>query len=83
MKGVIIIACIILILLMALIVAIQIATAQRKTIKQLKAELQKEQKIAKQKEKIHTGDNNADFNNSIKLLQNYSNKRKRSSKSNS
>lgn len=82
MKGVIIIACIILILLMALIVAIQIATAQRKTIKQLKAELQKEQKIAKQKEKIHTGDNNADFNNSIELLQDYSNKRKGSSKSN-
>lgn len=53
-------------------------------IDELENELKKKVKIEEQKEKINTGDIESDFNNSIELLQNYSDKRnKKLSKSNS
>lgn len=52
-------------------------------IEELENELKRKQKIAEQKEKINSGDVESDFNNSIELLQNYSDKRnKKLSKSN-
>lgn len=38
----------------------------------LQKALERSREIAKQKEKIHTGDDTTDFNNSIELLQKYS-----------
>lgn len=55
-----------------------------KEIDELENELKKKVKIAEQKEKINSGDVESDFNASIELLQNYSDKRnKKLSKSNS
>lgn len=54
-----------------------------KEIDELENELKKKVKIAEQKEKINTGNIESDFNASIELLQNYSDKRnKKVSKSN-
>lgn len=61
----------ILILIIALIITIKIATIKNKKQKDLQKELQKEKKIAEQKEKINTGNKRNDFNNSIDLLHNY------------
>lgn len=46
-----------------------------KEIDELENELKRKQKIEEQKEKINSGDVESDFNNSIELLQNYSDKR--------
>lgn len=55
-----------------------------KEIEELENELKRKIKIEEQKEKINTGDVESDFNTSIELLQNYSDKRnKKLSKSNS
>lgn len=69
------IACIIA-LVLAFIIMAKITIVQHKKINQLKQELQKEKKIEKQKEKINTGNNNADFNNSINILHNYAKDKK-------
>jgi predicted Holliday junction resolvase-like endonuclease len=55
-----------------------------KEIDELENELKRKIKIEEQKEKINTGDVESDFNTSIELLQNYSDKRnKKLSESNS
>lgn len=80
-----------LILILALIVVVLVCIfcvkkIQKldKEIEELENELKRKTKIAEQKEKINTGDIQSDFNNSIELLQNYSDKRnKKLSKFNS
>lgn len=66
----------VLILIVFAILSIKINFAQGKKNKELKKELEKNERIEKQKEKVNTHDNSTDFNNSINVLQNYS-KRKR------
>ena len=66
----------VLILIVFAILSVKINFAQGKKNKKLKKELEKNERIEKQKEKVNTHDNSTDFNNSINLLQNYS-KRKR------
>lgn len=66
----------VLILIVFAILSVKINFAQGKKNKELKKELEKNERIEKQKEKVNTHDNSTDFNNSINLLQNYS-KRKR------
>jgi hypothetical protein len=48
---------------------------QNTKVKELERELELEHKIEEQKDKINTGDNNADFNATIDLLQKYSERR--------
>lgn len=71
-----------LILILAFIVAVLVCIfcvkkIQKldKEIDELENELKRKQKIEEQKEKINSGDVESDFNNSIELLQNYSDKR--------
>lgn len=66
----------VLILIVFAILSIKINFAQGKKNKELKKELEKNERIEKQKEKVNTHDNSTDFNNSINVLQEYS-KRKR------
>lgn len=73
---------VILMLILAFIVAVLVCIfcvkkIQKldKEIEELENELKRKTKIAEQKEKINTGDVESDFNASIELLQNYSDKR--------
>lgn len=66
----------VLILIFFAILSVKINFAQGKKNKELKKELEKNERIEKQKEKVNTHDNSTDFNNSINVLQEYS-KRKR------
>lgn len=66
----------VLMLIVFAILSIKINFAQGKKNKELKKELEKNERIEKQKEKVNTHDNSTDFNNSINVLQEYS-KRKR------
>lgn len=66
----------VLILIVFAILSVKINFAQGKKNKELKKELEKNERIEKQKEKVNTHDNSTDFNNSINVLQEYS-KRKR------
>lgn len=66
----------VLIFIVFAILSIKINFAQGKKNKELKKELEKNERIEKQKEKVNTHDNSTDFNNSINVLQEYS-KRKR------
>ena len=65
----------IFILLNILIFSIKINVNKGKKIKQLEAEMKKGVRIAEQKEKIHAGNNTDNFNNSVDVLQKYSEKR--------
>lgn len=65
----------IFILLNILIFSIKINVNKGKKIKQLEAEIKKGVRIAEQKEKIHAGNNTDNFNNSVDILQKYSEKR--------
>lgn len=62
-------------LLIAFIILMKIAISQNDKIAQLKNELKKEKKIEKQKEKINSGDVQSDFNESINILSDYSNRK--------
>lgn len=62
----------VLILIVFAILSIKINFAQGKKNKELKKELEKNERIEKQKEKVNTHDNSTDFNNSINVLQEYS-----------
>lgn len=65
----------IFILLNLLIFSIKINVNRNKKIKQLEAEIKKGGRIAEQKEKIHAGNDTDNFNNSVDILQKYSEKR--------
>lgn len=65
----------IFILLNILIFSIKINVNKGKKIKQLEAEIKKGVRIAEQKEKIYAGNNTDNFNNSVDVLQKYSEKR--------
>ena len=65
----------IFILLNILIFSIKINVNKGKKIKQLEAEIKRGVRIAEQKEKIHASNNTDNFNNSVDVLQKYSEKR--------
>lgn len=65
----------IFILLNLLIFSIKINVNWNKKIKQLEAEIKKGVRIAEQKEKIHASNDIDNFNNSVDILQKYSEKR--------
>lgn len=65
----------IFILLNVLIFSIKLNIHRNKKIKQLEAELEKGVRIAEQKTKIHSGTDADNFNNSVDVLQKYSEKR--------
>lgn len=65
----------ILVLLGVTVISIRINIKQNKTNKQLKKELQKEAQIEKQKDKIHSGNDTTNFDNSLDILSEYSKKR--------
>ena len=75
MKAYLILGALILVLFFILFLLAKKINKQSKEIKDLEHDLQVEIEIAKQKDKIHTGDNDVDFNNTIDLLQNYSESR--------
>lgn len=65
----------VLLLLATVIVLIKIDRKQSTKIKELQNEIEKEHRIEKQKDKINTSDDVTNFNNSLDLLQNYSERR--------
>jgi uncharacterized membrane-anchored protein YhcB (DUF1043 family) len=65
----------ILILLGVAVISIRLNIKQNKTNKQLKQELEKEAQIEKQKDKIHSGNDTTNFDNSLNILSEYSEKR--------
>lgn len=76
MKAYLILGALILVLFFILFLLAKKINKQNKEIKDLEHDLQVEIEIAKQKDKIHTGNDDIDFNNTIDLLQNYSESRK-------
>lgn len=76
MKAYLILGALILVLFFILFLLAKKINKQNKEIKDLEHDLQVEIEIAKQKDKIYTGNDDVDFNNSIDLLQKYSESRK-------
>jgi predicted Holliday junction resolvase-like endonuclease len=75
MKIYLILGALILVLFFILFLLAKKINKQNKEIKDLEHDLQVEIEIAKQKDKIHTGNDDIDFDNSIELLQKYSDSR--------
>ena len=65
----------ILILLIAVIILIKINRKQSEKNKELKENLEVLEKIYEKTKKINTGDRATDFNNSLELLNQYSNRK--------
>lgn len=76
MKAYLILGGLILILFFILWLLAKKINKQNKEIKDLEHDLKTELEIEKQKDKIYTGNDDIDFDNTIDLLQNYSESRK-------